>query len=936
MASYGNPAGTDGDPAQGVSLTLETSVDLHGNASPERLVANGRTLAVGNGRPDKQRIWPLEEIDGFRIQPTVGSCFLQGRIKGDWVDLLRRPGNADPQLADATERLNARGYRQPATTSNMTPRFGETDGSAPPDRGPKVMHLGFLLRPFHGSIALLLFLSIVVVGIELVPPQLMRVLVDRVLKGGEIAPPSAQLFLLLFAIVASLLLVRLAGTLITVWKGYVSSHVGTAMTADLRDALVEKLNSLPLAFHDRNQVGVLMSQVAYDTETLHTLIYHMTSGLLLQSLQVVGISVAMFFLNAKLAMITLLPVPLILAGSWYFTRYLQPRQHHYWEAVGKQASALMGMLSGIRVIKSFVQEEQEIRQFRQSSRRLRNSRRTVDVSTSTFTSAMGLLFAVGGLAVWYVGGCDVLDGRMTLGSLMAFIQYLAMFYTPLTSIAESTSWFANFFGTSRRICDVLAVPSEPRSPPSAVPLERARGQLEVEHLTFGYDKSRPVLKDVSFAVHPGQMLGIVGRSGSGKSTLISLLGRLYEADSGRVRIDGVDVRQMSPQNLRRQIGMVPQDPYLFRGSVAENVAYGNPQAEPEQILLAAVQADAHDFVMQMPLAYSSQLREGGQGLSGGQRQRLSIARALLFDPPILILDEATSNIDAESENAICKTLRQWTRRRTAIVVSHRLSTLRDADRLLVFEDGRLVEQGSPQELLAQGGPYSRLANLQWGLADLRRRLGVPVGAAIPSDADAFQGDDEAGVGSPHVDHDPGDTFGGDDPSIGAVGAQIVWLEPDHTTIEPGVQGDLCVTADGDRFEGAYALRALPTVFPERFISLRCRDTSGRDREVGILRALDDWPPAAQEAVRVSLKRRYLLRYVQEIRQMRTRENLLALSVTTDSGPATIRLDKPGEGSQPFGPNGLLLIDAAGNCFVIADRDALPKRQRQLLTLYFGD
>ena len=428
MTPNGNAAGADSNTAQGVSLTLDTSVDLHGNASPERLVADRLTLVIGNGHPDKQRTWPLEEIDGFRVQPTVGSCFLQGRIAGKWVDLLRRPGNADPQLANATQWLNLRRYRQPVISPDTAPGgLGLTDGAAPPDYRPKAMHLGFLLRPFHGSIALLLLLSIAVVGIELIPPQLMRVLVDRVLKGDEIAPPTAQLFLLLLAIVASLLLVRLASTLITIWKGYVSSHVGTAMTADLRNALVEKLNSLPLAFHDRNQVGVLMSQVAYDTETLHTLIYHLTGGLLLQSFQVVGISAAMFFLNAKLAIITLVPVPLILAGSWYFTRYLQPRQHHYWEAVGKQASALMGMLSGIRVIKSFVQEEQEIRHFRQSSRRLRNSRRTVDVSTSTFTSAMGLLFATGGLAVWYVGGCDVIDHRMTLGSLMAFIQYLAMF-----------------------------------------------------------------------------------------------------------------------------------------------------------------------------------------------------------------------------------------------------------------------------------------------------------------------------------------------------------------------------------------------------------------------------------------------------------------------------------------------------------------------------
>ena len=643
-------------------LVVETCIDLDGNSHPERLVADDRTLFLSNGCPGGERRWRLDEIDGFRVQPAIGSCFVQARTGGQWIDLLRRPGGSDPQLAESLARLNAlsrigrsgEGSDPPLAAKPQTAarRNDEHRPQADANSQPRRMasQLSSLLRPFRGSVLLLLALSAAAVGVEVVPPLLQGMLVDRVLTTDAAHRPSAQLLLLLLAIVMGLLLVRLAGSVVGIWKGCVSSRVGASMTADLRNALVEKLNALPLAFHDRNQVGVLMSQVAYDTETLHTLIYHMTSGLLLQSLQLTGISAALFYLNPKLAAITLLPMPLILAGSWYFTRYLQPRQHHYWEAVGKQASALMGMLSGMRVVKAFVQEGREIRRFRQSSRRLRDSRLTVDISTSTFTAAMGMLFAVGGLAVWYVGGRNVLFGRMTLGSLMAFLAYLAMFYAPLTSIAESTAWFANFFGTSRRICDVLAVPDETETPRSAVSLERIRGRVELQGVSFGYDKSRPVLKDVSFAIHPGEMIGVVGRSGSGKSTLVSLIGRLYDADAGQLRIDGVDVRQINRQDLRRQIGMVPQDPFLFRGTIAENIAYGNPGAAPEKILLAAKHADAHDFIMETPLAYSTQLREGGSGLSGGERQRLSIARALLFDPAILILDEATSSVDAESES----------------------------------------------------------------------------------------------------------------------------------------------------------------------------------------------------------------------------------------------------------------------------------------------
>ena len=743
------------------------------------------------------------------------------------------------------------------------------------------------------------------------------------------------------AIVAALLLARLAATLVAVWKGWVSSRVGTTLTSNLRNDLVAKLNELPLAFYDRNQVGVLMSQVAYDTETLHTLVYHMTSGFLLQSLQLVGIGVMMLHYNAKLALVTLLPMPLILAGSWYFTRYLQPRHQHYWAAVGKQASSLMGMLAGIRVVKAFVQEDREIRRFGDSSRRLRDSRLTVENATVAFTAAMGLLFALGGLVVWYIGGRDVLFGSMTLGSLTAFLALLAMFYTPLTTIAESTTWFASFYSTSRRMCALLDVPSESEQLQSAAPLDRFHGGVEFQHVSFGYDRSRPVLEDISFAIEPGEMVGVVGRSGSGKSTLVSLIGRLYECDAGKIRIDGIDVRQANPWQLRRQIGMVPQEPFLFRGSVAANIAYGNGQATPEQILLAARNADSHEFIMRMPFAYETQLGEGGSGLSGGERQRLSIARALLFDPAILILDEATASVDAESERAICQAIRRWVRRRTTIVIAHRLSTLQGADRLLVFDQGRLVEHGTPAELLEQGGLYSTLASIQYNLSESRRRFESAAGGdaargiaeanpewsggeslfqAPLANASACDAVREPALDLSEANHEPG----------------IVWLDPAGVTVEEGDHGLLRVARGPHRMESVQAVWAFPASEEGRFISLRHREPSGREAEVGMLHTLAAWPRQAQEAIRRSLARRYLIRRVKEIGQLRTSGAQLALSVLTDGGPAKLRLEKPGEGCQDFGAHGMLLTDPEGNYYLIPDRSALPRRQQRLLTLYLGD
>ena len=936
-------------------FVFDTSIDLAGNSCPEQLTMDERQLMVdilvGNRRPECRRQWPWEQIEAFRVEPTVGSHFLQAQVDGQWIDVLRRPGDVTRELTDLVGRLNVRCHQDIPTPGGAEngARWRNLDGwpfdnrreTKTPPRSRLTARLWALLRPFRGSVVLLLVLSLGAVAIDMTPPILQKVLVDRVLQVDRSQHPMGQLLQLLLAIVAGLLLARLAATLVAVWKGWVSSRVGTTLTSDLRNELVAKLNELPLAFYDRNQVGVLMSQVAYDTETLHTLVYHMTSGFLMQSLQLVGIGVMLFCLNAKLAFVTLLPMPLILTGSWYFTRYLQPRHQHYWAAVGKQASSLLGMLAGIRVVKAFVQEEREICRFAASSRRLRDSRLTVDNAAVTFTAGMGLLFAFGGLAVWYLGGRDVLFGSMTLGSLMAFLAFLAMFYAPLTTMAESTTWFASFYSTSRRICALLDMPSESEQAQPTVHLGRFHGGVEFQHVSFGYDHSRPVLEDISFAIEPGEMVGVVGRSGSGKSTLVSLIGRLYECDAGQIRIDGIDVRQANSRQIRRQIGMVPQEPFLFRGLVAANITYGNGQATPEQILLAARNADSHEFIMRMPFAYETQLGEGGSGLSGGERQRLSIARALLFDPAILILDEATASVDAESERAICRAIRRWARRRTTIVIAHRLSTLQGADRLLVFDQGRLVEQGSPAQLLDQGGLYSTLASIQFNLSESHRRFESAAGSdaardiakaatewgggdslfqAVPANVPAQNAVLESASDAGDANHEP----------------QSAWLDPAGVTIEDGDHGLLWVTRDRQRDECVRAVWAFPASEEGRFISLRHREPSGRETEVGMIHTLATWPQPAQEAVRRSLARRYLIRRIQEIRQVHTSGSQLVLSVLTEGGPAKLRLEKPGEGCQDFGARGLLLTDPEGNYYVIPDRSALPRRQQRLLTLYFGD
>lgn len=871
---------------------LETSINLAGQSEPERLLVTAEGLRVEG--ESGSRHWRFAELDAFQVESAVGSCFLQAHGPHGWEDLLRWPGEDDGTLSRWVDGLQAR------CRLGQWPEESERAETLPP-RAPPHWHnlrrIVALLQPFSGTAALVLGLSVLAAAIEVAPPLLLQTLVDRVLKI-EPRHDLVTLLTLLLWIVVALLVVRLAAAAVAIGKGRLSSWLGTTLTATLRNDLVRTLNALPLAFHDRHQVGLLMSRVAYDTESLHTFVYHMTSGLLLQLLQLVAIAGMLFYLNPKLALVTMVPMPLIVAGSWYFARYLNPRNHHYWEAVGQQAAALTGMLSGIRVVKAFVQEDRESRRFRSSSLRLRDSRQVVDASTATFTAVMGFLFALGTLAVWYTGGRDVLFQQMTLGSLMAFIAYLAMFFTPLTTLAESTTSFSNFWTASQRIFELLETPPEEERPGPAVLPTPVAGRIEFEHVGFGYRRNQPVLTDISFTIEPGQFVGIVGRSGSGKSTLVSLLARLYEIDSGRILLDEVDTRQVPSRQLRRQIGLVLQEPFLFRGSVAENLTYGAPEATPEEILCAARWADAHDFILRMPLGYETQLGESGSGLSGGERQRLSIARALICNPAILILDEATSSVDAESERAIRDALRQFSQGRTTIAIAHRLSTLQGADQLLVFDQGRLIERGTHEELVARHGVYDGLVRLQCLVSEHERT----------SEAS------DRGRG-PH---------------------ELRWLDPRTTAIRDTGRGALAVIREERCVSEVRALRAFPASCDACWISLRQGEPSGGESELGLIRNLEEWPPATQAAVRRSLDRRYLLRRIQAILQLHTRGHQLEFAVQTDQGPARFVIERPQEASQRFGPQGLLLVDHRGHWYVIPDRTALPRAQQRLLSLYFEE
>jgi ATP-binding cassette subfamily B protein len=922
----------EGQQLNGVPVLLSTTSDLSlaGDLRGHWIVVTRDNLAVvaDGAEPSLVSHLPIRSVEKFRTQGAIGSGFLQAYVDETWVDVARYSNALTTRfhkLAGKLEDLRTSGevvvHAEEQVDATRCPkcrlrlaRPGESCPRCLPRRAI-VSRLWQLLRPQWPTALAMSGLMLVGVAMELTPPKLQQYLVDQILAKGETAPSPQALLASLFFIVLALAVTRVLLGVVNWIKGLQANKVGVALTFELRSQLVQKLHSLSVGYYDRHQVGSLVSRVAYDSEVLHTLLQQLTGGFLLQVVQVLAVGFMLFTLNPKLALFTLIPAPLVVGGSLYFWRRVYPNYYRYWDSSSKQAGTLSGMLSGIRVVKAFAQEPREFQRFQRSSSYLRRSRITVEQATASFSAIMALIFSLGGLIVWYVGGRDVLAGSMTLGSLMAFLAYLAMFYTPLSTLSQLTTWLTSFMTGCQRVFELLDTPMETHEPVRPEPLAQSRGEIRFEDVSFGYERHRPVLKEVSFTIRPGEKIGIVGRSGSGKTTLVNLISRFYDVESGRVLLDGVDVRDLSSGDLRRHVGVVLQEPFLFRGTICDNLVYGRPDVSLDEAITAARAALAHDFILHAPLGYDTWLGERGAGLSGGERQRVSIARALLYDPRVLILDEATSSVDTESEKAIQEALRVLARGRTTLAIAHRLSTLRDSDRIFVFDQGRLTEQGSHTDLMRMDGQYAKLVKIQTQIA-----RNSQFEAALESLA-------EDPVEDAEDDH-------AQEPVPNEAAFTPLWLEPGSAKLREGLHRSLELELpDGTLYRSVFAIRCFPATRPDDFISLRTWDREGQERELAILRHLGRWAEESQNHVRAALERRYFLRRITGIDEVTLELGYLLFQVRTDQGPARFTMRWTQSQAQDFGERGKVLVDTEDNRFLVPDVDALPPRERELLQRY---
>ncbi len=678
--------------------------------------------------------YELEDVEKLEVLRQVSTGVLMGKIKGTEQYLCQFSNTKMEAFMRMSRLLEKTKKGEEVSDEDLDVKKGKECcpkcGMIYPDQErkvcPKCMDKKSILlrvvsyfKPYKGRLAVMVLCYLATAALNLVWPYLSgTILYDKVLAKDEtflkqLNLPAGRFLTALAVLVVVMVLTKVLTQAVGILQGVFTAQIASEVMAKLKSQVFNSMGKLSISFFTKRQTGGLMTRVSDDADEISGFFIDGIPYFFINVGTIIATCVIMFILSPILALASIILMPIL----FFISYQLLPRLWHFYgkrhRANRRLNSQMNENFTGARVVKAFGQEEQEMNRFTKNNGRVRDAELDVARFDCQFSALYYLVEDFLTFLVWAVGSALIICGSdMELGLLITFSGYVGQLKWPLEFMSRIFRWYTNAMNSAQRMFEIIDAVPEVKEVPEPVRPDSFRGEIELKHVTFGYEPNKPILKDVSFRVEAGEVLGIVGRSGAGKSTLVHLISRLEDAGEGEVLVDGINVKQYGFRELRKNVAMVSQETYIFMGTVAENIAYARPDATREEIIRAAVQASAHDFICKMPQGYDTILGPSNRALSGGEKQRISIARAILADPKILILDEATSAVDTETELAIQKSLERLEKGRTVLSIAHRLSTLRNATHLIVIDDGRVTESGTHAELMAKKGTFYKLSELQ--------------------------------------------------------------------------------------------------------------------------------------------------------------------------------------------------------------------------------